>query len=617
MKPNQLLLIFLLIHLQLSSCRNQNNPLTSNQAPNKNNYEKANSTNLLQKEIPPQIVLSSNDDPTPQLLKETPHFQVLGVGGKFQQEALDSLTAKMESSFEEIENFIEQKTTLKPITCYLYPSAEKKGLLLNNTNQNSIDFQKNATHIVFNEAYTNNFLQLENQLIIRNLLGEAKTQALETGLGIYFTKNWQRKGYEYWASKLHLSGNMPPLKDLLQNEDTEHKSRILVEVMSGTFVAFLVKHWGKETFLKKYETITFDFKVISSIESSWVQFLDELSNSYKAEITTNQLQKKARPLPYFKGFNFAHEGYNIYDGYISQEAKKSLTALKQIGANSIAIVPYSGIKNPNALQPRDMRLWQRAVMENDESVIHSAFQARKLGMVTVLKPQIWIHKSWPGEVDFNTEEEWQSFFERYERWVLHYALLAEIHDFEAFCIGVEFVKATLKHPEAWVSMIERIKRLYSGSVTYAANWGEEFENTGIWKAVDFIGINCYYPLSKKENPSSRELQEGFEMALKRIEIVAKKYNKKVVFTEIGFRSIETPWINPHHYDWNHEPAYYEKDQKRCYEAVMSTLESKKDWCNGILWWKWPSYLNHSKESKTEFAPNGKAAQHVIEEWFKK
>ncbi len=539
------------------------------------------------------------------------------VGGEFQQKALDSLAKQMETSLHEIEDFAGKKSSLKPIQVYLYPTAEKKGLLLKNTDQNSIDFQKNATHIVFNDVYADNFLQLENQLTIRHLLGEPQTKALETGLGIYFTKNWQRKGYEYWASKLHLSGNMPSLKDLLQNEIFEHQSPLLMGATSGAFAAFLWKHWGKESFLKKYATATFDTKEVAELESSWLQFLDELSNQYKPSITQHHLQKKARPLPYFKGFNFAHEGYNIYDGYISQEAAKSLTALHQIGTNSVAIVPYSGIRNPNTLQPTDMRLWRRAATENDESVIHVAFQAKKLGMMSILKPQIWVHDSWPGDVDFTTKEEWDTFFERYERWILHYALLAEIHNFEALCVGVEFVKATLKHPEAWTSMIEKIKQLYSGSVTYAANWGEEFENTTIWNSVDFIGINCYYPLSQNHHPSIRELQEGFETALKRIEGIAKKYNKQVVFTEIGFRSIEKPWLSPHYYDWGDQSTYHEEDQKHCYEVVMSALENQKDWCAGIFWWKWPSYLNHSQETKTEFAPNGKMAESVIEKWFKK
>ncbi|MGB1241554.1 MAG: glycoside hydrolase family 113 [Chitinophagales bacterium] len=601
--------LLLLIQFQLTGCQNDNQINSSNNT----------STASLQKENSPTLIPSNPKPPIPPPLKDsiTQHYHFKSIEAAQDTQTYHNLISRMENTFQEIEQFAGQKSTLPKITVYLYPSAEKKGMAIKNTDQNSIDFQKNETHIVFNEVYTDNLLQLENQILIRHLLGKTSTKALETGLGIYFTQNWQQKGYAYWVSKLHLSDNMPPLKHLLQNQVLEQGSPLMMGAMSGVFAAFLLKKWGKEVFLKKYVKANFEEQEISNLESEWLQFLDKFSSSYKEQITADHLQKKEKisSLPYFKGFNFAHEGYNIYDGYGSQEATKALTALQQIGTNTIAIVPYSGMKSPHKLQSTDIRLWRKAGTENDESVVHSAFQAKKLGMNTVLKPQLWIHNSWPGDVDFKTNQEWQVFFERYNHWIMHYALLAEMYDFEAFCVGVEFVKATLKHPEKWRKIILQVKKLYGGSVTYAANWGEEFEKNTLWNVVDFIGINCYYPLSQKENPSDKELQMGFEGTLDKIEAVAQKFNKKITFTEIGFRSIEKPWISPHHYEWGDNPNFKEEDQKRCYEAVMKGLQNK-NWCQGILWWKWPSYLAHSRQDKTEFAPNGKMAEEVILKWFK-
>ncbi|MEZ4884515.1 MAG: hypothetical protein R3E32_07310 [Chitinophagales bacterium] len=593
--------IIFLIHLPFTGCQSDKQSIPS--------IENSVSSSFIPQKIATTVI------PIPQLLKETTHYRFMCVDTVFQATKLDSLIIEMETTFEQIENFVGQKNTLQKINCYLYSSAEIKGLSIQNTDQNSIDFQTNTAHIVFNEVYDNNFLQLENQLLLRHSLGEPKTKALETGLGIYFSNHWQINGYEYWASKLHLSGNMLSLESLLQNDVFEQQSPVVMGAMSGAFAAFLLQHWGKADFLKQYAKVQFGAEEIAPLEIEWLEFLTQLSTKYLPQITENQQVKKTKTLPYFKGFNFAHEGYNIYDGYGSQQATEALKALRRLGSNTVAIVPYSGIRNPNSLQPTDMRLWRRPGTENDESVVHAAFQSKKLGMATVLKPQIWVRGSWPGDVDFNTQEEWDIFFERYYHWMLHYAMLAEIHDFEVLCVGVEFAKATLKHPEKWRTMIHQIKQFYNGSVTYAANWGEEFENTVIWDAVDFIGINCYYPLSKQENPSKQELQKGFETALSRIEAVAKKYDKKVAFTEIGFRSIEKPWINPHHYEWGDKPNYMEEDQHRCYQVVMEALQNR-EWCRGILWWKWPSYLSHSQEDKTEFAPNGKMAERVVEKWFK-
>lgn len=607
----QIPLLLLLFHLQFIGCQLPDSPKQAS-APTTNSQKKISKAT----KIPP---IQRDFKDHMQALKKTEHYQFIGVKKTVQPFALDSLATQMEQTHREIEIFVGQESTLPPIKCYLYPTAEAKGLLLNNTRQSHIDFKQNQVHIVFNKAYAGNVLQLENQLLFRHLLGQSVPPILEEGLGIAFAPKWQKHGCNYWTSKLHISNNLPPLSFLLKNKNLDRESYLLKGAMAGSLSTFLLQYWGRKTFLQRYKEGNIGGEEILQLETNWKDFLNEISLKYKAKIQAHQKTISSRKkLPYFKGFNFAHEGYQIYDGYMSQQAKAALEAMERIGVNTSAIVPYSGMRSSNALQAKDIRVSRRAGVENDESVIHAAYQSKKLGMVTVLKPQVWVWNSWPGDIDFKTEVEWTVFFERYERWILHYAMLAEIHEFDVFCLGVEFVKATLEHPERWQKMIHRMGAFYSGSLTYAANWGAEFEESSLWanEELDFIGINCYYPLSKEEKPTDRQLQKGFETILEKIEQIAKQYNKKVIFTEIGFRSIKKPWQNPHHYDWNDEPNYDEEDQKRCYAAVLAALEGNEDWCQGILWWKWPSYLSHSQESKTEFAPNGKMAEEVVKKWFK-
>lgn len=621
MKPNPTFLILLLLHLQLTGCQ-PSEPQKKKKTAFDNHLTTTQSLTfpkpLHQEELTEKIEWTI-DNKTHDL-KQTNHYQLIGVGGKIQNAVLDTLAAQMESSHTEIEAFTGKKSTLPPMKCYLYPSAEKKGLLLQNTHQSHINFDKNEIHIVFNQAYKGNLLQLENQILLRHLLGKPSNTILEEGLSLQFAPKWQKYGSEYWANRLYQSDNLPSIQFLLNNKDLQYESYLLQSILSGTFTSFLLQYWGKATFLKYYKNWASEVQNIPQLEEKWQDFLQETHEKYKAEITaqfpSNPTQTQ---LPYFKGFNFAHEGYQIYDGYISQQATEALEAMAKIGVNTSAIVPYTGMRNVNHLQTKDIRVSRRAVQENDESVIHSAFQSKKLGMMTILKPQVWVWNSWPGDITFETVGEWDAFFEQYYQWILHYALIAEINQMDVLCLGVEFVKATLQYPEKWKTIIQRINGLYSGKLTYAANWGAEFEENVLWSLpeLDYIGINCYYPLSKAENPTDKELQKGFATILEKIENIARKYNKKVIFTEIGFRSIAKPWQNPHHYEWNNHPKYEETDQQRCYQAVFAALDNNKDWCQGILWWKWPSYLSHSQDAKTEFAPNGKAAEKVVEQWFLK
>jgi hypothetical protein len=362
-----------------------------------------------------------------------------------------------------------------------------------------------------------------------------------------------------------------------------------------------------QAFLKNYLTYNFSKKEISNLEKKWHKYLKSQPTNHNPESRTPNSE-----LPYQKGFNFAHEGYRIYNGYISREATKSLDKQVALGANATAIVPYTFMRNPR--KPSDIPISNRPGNENDESVVHATKMAHNRGMTVVLKPQIWLGGgSWPGEVEMDNEADWQLWFDNYYEWILHYAMLAEIHEIESLCVGTEFVKATLNRPDDWRALVKKIRAFYSGKLTYAANWGDEFEKMTFWDEFDYIGLNCYYPLSKKENPSDKELKTGFQEAIKKIETVYKRENKSIVFTEIGFRSVDMPWLNPYA-----EPdrPFNENDQKRCYEIVFEAIH-QQPWCQGILWWKFPSYLDHRRRENTGFTPNDKVTEEVIRKWFLK
>jgi len=238
-----------------------------------------------------------------------------------------------------------------------------------------------------------------------------------------------------------------------------------------------------------------------------------------------------------------------------------------------------------------------------------------MGMSVLLKPHIWVGRgSWPGDIFMQNETDWQQFFKHYHRWILHYALLAEIHQIDMLCIGVELVKTSKSRDADWREIIRKIRGLYGGKLTYAANWGDEFEQIRFWDELDFIGLNCYYPLSNAKDASDAELEEGFTKVVSKIEKVTDRYHKPLVFTEIGFRSKTAPWLEPHAGNWSED--YNGTDQKRCYEIVFKSIENQP-WCRGILWWKYPSYLSAEEAKNAAFSPGNKPAEQVVKKWFAK
>ena len=508
--------------------------------------------------------------------------------------------------------FCRQPPPARAIPCHLYPSLEQKGLRLNNTQPSQVDFSQGAAYLVANEIFQGQHAGSENALLLRSLLGQPKLQALEWGLSLYFTTNWQKKGYAYWANRLYQSGNAVPVSEMLDNDKLTQESPLVMSCLAASFVDFLINYWGQETFLERYASWQPEAKEIRQLEARWHRYLSQPQT--QPPRTLSLQGKQPQPLPYLKGFNFAHEGYAIYNGYGSALAAGSLRQLQGLGANAVAIVPYSYMRDAQA--PTPLPFMSRAGSETDEGVIHDAFVARQLGIKTVLKPQIWLGGgSWPGDVEMQNEAGWQQFFDHYYRWMRHYALLAEMNDMDMLCIGVEFAKATLQREADWRNLIHKLRGIYSGPLTYSANWGQEFENLRFWDELDYIGLNCYYPLSQSETPSDEELSAAFHRVLHLAERVSRQYDKPLIFTEIGFTSTPTPWVTPHK-DRDGAP-YNEEAQGRCYRIVMENLRSETDWCKGILWWKYPTDQSHGGSGNTGFTPNGKPAEGVVKEWFGK
>ncbi|TLP82805.1 glycoside hydrolase family 113 [Maribacter sp. ACAM166] len=539
------------------------------------------------------------------VLLETERYRLINHESAIESSQVTELTDRIERTASEILAFVEGTTTVPRITYHFYKNMEEKGLITGSTDQSHMDTLDNSVHTIINKIYQNNNIGKDNALLLHHLLGASKKDILTYGLSIYFTDAWQVRGFQYWSARLVESGNTLSIAELLDNAYLEMESPLIRDCMAGLFVDFLVNSWGKKYFLDKYEDVELTSQELHELEGAWQLFLEALPIAYPKN------KVEAKKLPYLKGFNFAHEGYSIYNGYGSSKATESLLKQKNLGSNAMAIVPYSGIEDVHT--PAPFRFSTHAGGENDEAVVHAASTAHDMGMFTLLKPQIFVGGSWPGGIEMPTNEQWDVFFDHYYRWIRHYAFLGEIHEMDALCLGVEFTKATLSRPDAWRSMIKRTRGLFSGQLTYAANWGQEFENIEFWDELDFIGLNSYYPLSKKDNPTDEELTLKFDTIKAKIRTVYKRFKKPIVFTEIGFRSIDAPWKNPHA---EADESINEEAQERCYEIIFKGIENEP-WCQGILWWKYPSYLEYRGSDNNAFTPNNKLADETVRKWFSK
>jgi hypothetical protein len=260
--------------------------------------------------------------------------------------------------------------------------------------------------------------------------------------------------------------------------------------------------------------------------------------------------------------------------------------------------------------------------ESDAGLIFTALQARQRGIKTLLKPHLWLRNggTWPGDINMTSADDWQAWFASYSIFILHYAQLAEANGLEALCIGTELEHASVGHEKEWRALIKQIRKVYHGPLTYAANWSGEFEQIKFWDALDYIGIQAYFPLSKTTAPEKTALLAAWQDPLRRIEAVHKRFKKPVLFTEVGYKTTPDAAIEP--WAWPDRMAVVtsvdETTQRMCYEALFETFWTRP-WLHGMFIWKWYPGLQPDGPARRhlDFTPQHKPAERVLAEWYGK
>ena len=249
---------------------------------------------------------------------------------------------------------------------------------------------------------------------------------------------------------------------------------------------------------------------------------------------------------------------------------------------------------------------------SDESLGHAINVMHALGMKVMLKPHIDCLDEDARSNIVPTEEWFQSFKET----TVHFAELAAKYNVELFCIGTELANTTIdRWKPQWLDIIQAVRAVYKGPLTYAANW-DEYETVSFWPEMDYIGIDAYFPLTEKKNPSKEELIAGWTKHADALEKWLKDSNlgKPLILTEVGYDTVEGSNKQP----WRVLPTlttYKESqdEQANCLEALLTVL-SKRPWFKGFYWW---NYFPRPDLGPLGYTLRGKKGEAILSEWFKK
>jgi len=302
------------------------------------------------------------------------------------------------------------------------------------------------------------------------------------------------------------------------------------------------------------------------------------------------------------------------NGYGSKKSETTHSHLENTGFNSVQINTFCYMKDksiPAVYYGFDPTMQNKKIKKEIKNL-------HKKGFTVMLKPHVWIGgnefnpDNWRNKIDYINPGKLASWFHNYGNYIKSEAKIAENSKVEIFVIGTELVKLT-KYEKEWKKLIKEIREIYSGKITYAAE-GSNALNIEFWDDLDYIGIDAYFQLTDKKDPDIKDLEEGWVKYEKDLKKLSEKFNKKIIFTEIGYKSVRGTAVRP--WEWSNNSEISQQQQAQAFEAMYRTFADKA-YIEGIYIWKYftdnDSYEKDNVASG--FTPYGKIAEGVISGWI--
>lgn len=259
-----------------------------------------------------------------------------------------------------------------------------------------------------------------------------------------------------------------------------------------------------------------------------------------------------------------------------------LDVLAGLGASWVAIHPYATVRADGSLSwrpidPAAPPAWlARPVRE-----------AHARGLALLVKPHLAYWGSpfrWRGEIEFAEPAARERFWADYTSWMR--AVVAATEGADAVAVGTELDRM-LGEETRWRELIVELRELTPARLTYAANWDRVGE-VGFWDALDWVGVQAYFPLCETEDPPREALQAGWRPVLEGLRALHRETGKPVVFTELGYDlslvAARRPWESGRVAE-EAVPAAAAL-QARCLEVGLEVLAAERAWLRGAFLWKW-------------------------------
>lgn len=295
--------------------------------------------------------------------------------------------------------------------------------------------------------------------------------------------------------------------------------------------------------------------------------------------------------------------------------KDPMESLQDLGADYIAVIPYAYFKkNEPTIQSFSSGGWWG---ERGEGVCKTIEHAHERGIKVMLKPQLWTRGQWIGDLNFKTDKEWKLFEKNYTKFMLRWATIADSMEVDMLCVGTEIRHSTEERPKYWRGLIKAVRTIYKGKLTYAPNW-DDYDKVTFWDALDYIGIDAYFPLSYEKTPTVCALKEAWQPTFKKLKAYSEEWKTPILFTEFGYLSLDGCAGKTWELEKNRQSVdVNEQGQANAVQALLEVFAEEDWWAGGFLWKWYPNLSSAMGEGQRsrDYTPQGKLTEKMLQKMF--
>jgi serralysin len=323
---------------------------------------------------------------------------------------------------------------------------------------------------------------------------------------------------------------------------------------------------------------------------------------------------------------------------ITDTGHKAMDQIAATGASTLTLVPnfFQTDKFSSSVRLKlDPNNPWGSESDTFAQVKQSILDAKARGLNVVLKPHLETeNRVWRAEIAPTDPKAW---FYSYKAMMVEYAKVAQEAGAEMICVGTEMKSMTdptkvcsdgKTYTQKWADIIDAVRAVYSGKVTYAATYDETVK-VGFWDKVDYIGVDAYIPSSTINDPTVDQIVDAWtkphfnpwirdtlyegKSVVDYYKSLSEQYGKKVIFTEVGYKSMDGANRDPGVFGGSGTVDFQE--QVDCYTALYKVMENYGgQWLAGSFLWSYYSFENPMEERSvawTDYTTQWKPANGTI------